>query len=415
MQQALSAGKKQGSFAGTFLHNRILTVDHTQAGSSDSANYPMLIHSPNGTVNTVTTAVTLASGDNFPTWMSSGPIMINGTVYTISARGSASTLTLTGSAGTQTGVAYSGTPWLATTTNGGDVQNTVTQTGGNAITIPADVVFTTDTCQTGTGGWEFETYSATTGVANIWVNIPLVSHTADKTLRECYDNTSISTQQGSVSSTWSGGSYVAVLHLPNGSTPFFGDSSSSANMGTNSSTTATTGEIDGGVSFSNAFFTTGTTNVPGAAATRSGSIWFNKNSGTTDVIWAIGPNTTNKVFGNYVTTGGVVTFFNDGGNDTATSKTVTQNGTVWYYLTQSYDGTAVHTYVNGLDVLDKTVTLNTTATPVNVGQNPGTSNRFGGKADEFRISTAALSIDWFLLDYNSQVTNSTVVSTGTEN
>lgn len=406
------------SFAGTFLHNRVLTLDHTQAGASDSANYPMLVHSPNGTVNTAATAVTLATGDNFPTWMSGGPVMINGIIYTIASRTSGSALVLTGSAGTQTGVVYSGTPWLATAVNGGDVQNTVTQTGGAAITIPADVVFTSDTCVTSTGGWEWDTYSATTGIANIWVKVPTVSHTSNSTVTECYDNTSIITQQMTVSSTWTGGSYVVVMHLPDGTTPTFADSSSSANTGTNTSTTATVGNIDGGVAHvtaSHQFFTSGTANVPGAAAVRSASIWFNKNDSTTDVIYAIGPNTSGKIFGNYITGAGVVTFFNNGGGDTATSKTVTQNGTVWYHLAQTYDGTIVHSYVNGIDVLDKTIALNTTATPSTVGENPGGASWFTGKTDEYRISSTNLSIDWFLLDYNSQVANSTVVAVGTEN
>ena len=106
-----------------FNYYKPITIDHTQAGSSDSAHFPVLFRSPVGTVSTVTTAVTWVSGDTFPAWLAGLPIMINGTVYTVSSVTTSTAVVLSTSAGTQTGVAFSGTPTLATVANGGHVQS----------------------------------------------------------------------------------------------------------------------------------------------------------------------------------------------------------------------------------------------------------------------------------------------------
>jgi hypothetical protein len=59
-----------------------------------------------GTVNTVGTAVTWASGATFTSALAGQTININGVNYTVSTYNSSTSLTLTGSAGTQTGVTY---------------------------------------------------------------------------------------------------------------------------------------------------------------------------------------------------------------------------------------------------------------------------------------------------------------------
>ena len=79
----------------SYLYCRSITIDHTKVGGSDSSNFPVLI---------------------------------SGT--------------------------YS---WMATTANGGRVVNTVTQTGaGSAITVPADLVFTSDAACATPLSWEYE-------------------------------------------------------------------------------------------------------------------------------------------------------------------------------------------------------------------------------------------------------------------
>jgi hypothetical protein len=96
--------------------------------------------------------------------------------------------TLTGTANsTNFTVLISGTyAEFATTGNGGNVQNTVS-CGVNSITCPADLVFTSDAgCSSPLAGWEFESYTATTGQIVAWVIVPTLSvttNTSDLCLR----------------------------------------------------------------------------------------------------------------------------------------------------------------------------------------------------------------------------------------
>ena len=62
-----------------------------------------------GTVNTAGTAVTLVSGNNFPSALVNGSITINGTKYSVSGWTSGTSLTISTPAGNQTAVAYSST------------------------------------------------------------------------------------------------------------------------------------------------------------------------------------------------------------------------------------------------------------------------------------------------------------------
>src|SRR5690349_18662985 len=67
-------------------------------------------------------------------------------------------------------VLISGTySYLATTANGGDVTN------ANGY----DIIFTSDAGGTSLLPFEQESYSASTGALNYWVQVPTVSHTTD--------------------------------------------------------------------------------------------------------------------------------------------------------------------------------------------------------------------------------------------
>jgi len=50
---------------------------------------------------------------------------------------------------------------------------------GAAITVPADLIFTSDAACATPLSWEFESYSAANGAAAIWVRVPTLSHTSD--------------------------------------------------------------------------------------------------------------------------------------------------------------------------------------------------------------------------------------------
>jgi hypothetical protein len=165
-------------------------VDHTQAGSSDSAHFPILVY--------------ISSNADFKT-----------------------------------------------AANGGYIQNTTTL---NGQTIPADLIVTTDAaCQNQVTAWEVASYSAGTGTLELWVNQGTLSHTVNTVFNICIDNPAVTTYQSTATSVWDS-NYLGVYHLANGSTLSPNDSISKANNGATpgAGVTATTGQIDGGVAISGA-------------------------------------------------------------------------------------------------------------------------------------------------------------------
>jgi hypothetical protein len=160
--------------------------------------------------------------------------------------------TLTGTANsTNFTVLISGTyAEFATTANGGQVWNTVS-CGVNSITCPADLVFTSDSaCSKPLAGWEFESYTATTGQVIAWVLVPTLSVTADTLIFACAGNSAITTFQGGSAGSAFDSNTKVVYHFPNGTTLSTNDSSSGGcNATPANSPTAVTGEIGGGVHF----------------------------------------------------------------------------------------------------------------------------------------------------------------------
>ena len=90
-----------------------------------------------------------------------------------------------------------------TVANGGQVQNS----------SGFDIAFYADSgCSTTKLNWETEDWSASTGNGDWWVQVPASTNT----FYECWDNTSISTDQSSKTATWSSENYQFVVH---GGTP----------------------------------------------------------------------------------------------------------------------------------------------------------------------------------------------------
>ena len=143
---------------------------------------------------------------------------------------------------------------FATTANGGRISNTCTQTvGNNATSVPCDLIFTSDAAGTVLLNWEFETYAATTGAVNIWVNAPNLN--TGTVIYAWYGQPSVTTLQTTPSATW-GSNFMAVYHLkenPAGAAPQLNDSTANGNNATMNGTVLASqqqpGEIDGSVNF----------------------------------------------------------------------------------------------------------------------------------------------------------------------
>jgi len=94
--------------------------------------------------------------------------------------------------------------YLATAANGGQVQN------ANGY----DIIFTSDYAGTSKLDHEIDSYNPVTGAINMWVRIPLLSHTCDTVIYVNYGNASITTPQENRVGVWDS-SYQGVWHLGN--------------------------------------------------------------------------------------------------------------------------------------------------------------------------------------------------------
>jgi len=147
---------------------------------------------------------------------------------------------------------YSNFPMLFSTTDPGF--RTVSNGGKVASSTGADILFTASDGLTKLN-YERDSYSSSTGQLIAWVQIPTLSATNDTVIYMYYGNSSAIDQQNA-SGTWDS-NYVGVWHFPNGTTLYTNDSTTNGYSLTNNGTvTATTGQIDGGASFSGSNYLT---------------------------------------------------------------------------------------------------------------------------------------------------------------
>lgn len=420
---ALLCGK-QGFGAYTFY--RQITLDHTKVSGSTQTDFPVEFKRSKGTVNTLGTAITRASGDLFSANMVGAPISINGTIYTVSGFTNTSLIAVSSTAGTQTGVVYFDLPYLAQVADGGSVQNA----------SGYDIVFASNTSCSTLLDFESEVYSST-GQLIFWVKVPTLSNSSDTTLYLCYDNSSISTSQENVSGTWSN-SFVGVWHLPDGTTLTLKNSVDNV-TGTNHSAGATTGQIDGAASFVKA-----STQYIDAGGTYDLTVpftiesWENNTGGsaceqnTTRCVVIGNEQPSNKhgyVFGNMYHSGDSCLYLeivDNSGNLTgvAADRTSTSMESVAAVATTSHQA-GMTIYKNGAAagtpgscanfLTDNATAVGTSSNNAQIGSFPYSATvaeYFSGTLDEVRISSVARSADWIATEYNNQSSWATFASFG---
>lgn len=401
--QALLAsyGKATGG-GSSFLHSRVLTIDHTKVPSNQT-NFPVMWRSGTGTVNTAATAVTLATGDQFPTWLDA--IDIAGTTYAFTYV-SATTGTLGSSAGTQTGATYSSTPYLKTTGNGGLLTNS----------SGFDAGFYSDSGCTTKLDWEQVTWSAITGAAEYHFREGTLSSSVDTIAYLCYDNSSITTDQSNKTGVWDT-NYLAVYHLPNGSTLTATDSTSNGKNGSLVNTpTAAAGQIDGAASFaaaSSQAISIGASSGFGLSTAITVSLWAKTATGGSSVkalAFEKGANTSSLTI---VFNSGCGVFycvgFRDGSNTLVTSvgSSVGADGN-WHQIVFSADNSGSGTfYMDGSSVAT-TATFSASNTLAGLTSDIatigalGTSGYWNGSIDEVRISNVVRTANWVTSGWNNQ-------------
>ena len=89
--------------------------------------------------------------------------------------------------------------------------------GAVVSTSGYDIIFSTDQNGLVRLPHEIETYSSATGNVNMWVQIPVVSHSTNTVFYMFYGSSTITTSQENKTGVWDT-NYKAVFHLANGST-----------------------------------------------------------------------------------------------------------------------------------------------------------------------------------------------------
>lgn len=103
---------------------------------------------------------------------------------------------------------------LASSANGGNVQNSTTNSIGR--TVPADLIFATTTSTATALKHETVLWDATTGDYEFWVQQPTLHTASNDTIHICVNNASVTTSQDDLS-LWSDVNYIGVWHFPRGS------------------------------------------------------------------------------------------------------------------------------------------------------------------------------------------------------
>jgi hypothetical protein len=296
---------------------------------------------------------------------------------------------------------------FATTANGGRISNTCTQTvGNNATAVPCDLIFTSDAAGTMPLNWEFETYTATTGAVNIWVNAPNLSN--GTVIYAWYGQPAVTTLQTTPAATWNS-NFMAVYHLkenPAGAAPQLNDSTANGNNASMSGTVLASqqqpGEIDGSVNFEGNTWAA-IANPANFSFERTDSFslsgWFKMNSNSAGTLLAKFPGPGQA--------GWALLQFNGSSNPTlslglfssGTSNAISGTPAVttgaWHYVVATYSGTStvagMNIYVDGVNQALTSLSNNLTTSIVNtvtpaINGRAGPNSMSSDSMDELRVS-----------------------------
>ena len=312
--------------------------------------------------------------------------------------------------------------------SGGHIQNAAcTQASGPAVTMPCDLIFTSDAGGSTKIPWEVENYDSTGGT--LWAHLLCASCAQSAVLYMFYGDAAVSTPQNTGSFTpslvWTPASFITVQH----ETDFNAlTDSADSNNAIRVSTTNTTGQIDGGNLF---VFTSAQFQDYGQSLSLAPNIvrfsaWVNGASFPQNYN-AVVSRYVNGVVGGYElmvrSTGKIALYTADtAGNDIHYDSTgiATLSPSTWYHLAFTCAAGTITGYVNG--VLDQTVTFGTlgfaSTQPNNtyVGISVFNNRQWDGVIDEVKWGSAlpAVPADWFTAEYNNGLVPQTFSILGAE-
>ena len=301
-------------------------------------------------------------------------------------------------------------PLLKSVANGGHV----------ASANGYDMIFTSDAgCSTKLND-EVESWNAAGGQLLAWVQVPLVSHSADTVVYVCYGNPSITADQSNPAGVWNS-NYLGVWHLGNGTQLSLNDSTANANNGTNEGNGAVAGQIGGAMSANDTYAL-----IPYSSSLKFGtggftiSTWFQTSSGLTLMAAnQCGINTSGWV----LEVGPELDFTSYWHTPASLQSRASVADNVWHYAVVTHTGVTVTLYVDGAVQGSRTFpssfTIDASGPEIDLGRLPAgncsTPYYLDGNLDELRMSNVGRSADWIATEYNNQGSPASFLSLGGEN
>jgi hypothetical protein len=284
---------------------------------------------------------------------------------------------------------------------------------------------------------ELETYNASTGLVNAWVQVPTASASSDTVIWMYYGNAAAADQQNKPA-TWSGAGYQGVWHLPNGTTVTANDSGPTpANNGTITSVSAAAAKVYGGGSFNGTSSTIALANpsklqITGAATL---SAWVNVSSfpGNNKSGYILGKGLNGSSEGYYLklNTSGSATKLIAGSSGSGSTVTWNISGWTtgtWHHVMATYNptGTTWALYFDGVQKATATSSTGAISSTANayigssVTSGGTTASFFSGSLDEARIANTSVAANgssfsaWPLAEFNNQNSPTTFVTFGAQ-
>lgn len=166
---------------------------------------------------------------------------------------------------------------LKTVANSGHVQNTCTQTL-YGLTVPADLIFTSDSAGTSLLHWQFDTYSATTGAYSAHVLVPNIDTSTNNTLYMWYGRSLTTTWQGGPApAVWDGNTVSALVLPTSGASLYTADYKGNTVTSVSGGATAGAGMNSGAAVFSGSLSSPSTIEIttPTLPKGFTTCVWFN--------------------------------------------------------------------------------------------------------------------------------------------
>jgi hypothetical protein len=254
--------------------------------------------------------------------------------------------------------------------------------------------------------YERELHDSANSLAEYWVKIPSVSHTADTVFFLYYR--SLDTADGADPENVWDSSFAMIHHMKDATSSTVLDSTVNNNDGTKreaNNPTETTGKIAKGQAFvtaSTSYITMADSVVSAATGyTQEAMVYLSTTTGTHSVF---SMDLDYTIFALYPETAKIYFYLKDSGNTLHNMNADTCPTNSWTHIVQTYDGAKMRIYVNGqvYTGADDAFTVHTANDASAIGYRKSNSTQYlGGTIDEVRISKAYRAPEWVLATYYS--------------